>query len=53
MYELTNYVIRGACTKGPLEDLDGFDDVTRREIEEFYALAAFAVESQIDRGNFD
>lgn len=53
MYALIKYSIRGACTKAPLESLDGFGDVTRREIDDFFESAAFAVESQVDRGNFD
>jgi hypothetical protein len=53
MYDLINYTLRGASTKAPLEDLVGFDDVSRLEIEEFFYLAASAVEGQVDQGNFD
>jgi len=48
MYALIKYSIRGACTKAPLESLEGFDDVTRREIDDFFESAAFAVEAQVD-----
>ena len=53
MYALIEYSIRSACTKAPLEGLDGFDDVSRREIEEFFDFAAFAVDAQVERGNYD
>jgi hypothetical protein len=51
MYDLIEYSIQGACTKAPLEALDGFGDVSRREVEEFFQSAAFAVKAQVDRGN--
>lgn len=53
MYALINYTIRGACTKAPLESLDGFDDVTRQEVGEFFKFAAFAVSAQVERGDYD
>jgi len=53
MYALIDCSIRSACTKAPLEGLHGFDDVSRQEIAEFFQIAAFAVEAQVDRGNFE
>jgi hypothetical protein len=52
MHEIVNYSVEGASTKGPMEDIH-FENATRRDIEDFFEMAADRLHDEIKNGYFD